>query len=339
MKRRLSVILALVLIANLCLLYLPSCTRRVIEYQFGDYRYTVETQEVTITEYSGDATDVTVPESIDGMPVVAIGRSAFHNCDKMKSLTLPDSVIKIGGLAFNKCYSLEHVTLGRGIREIDYSPFANCEKMIYNEYENGLYVGNDENPYFALVSMTSNSKKIEIHPDAIVVCGSALEYCRSLCELVFPEGVVSIGSFAMQSCLSLETVYIPKSVESIGLLAFQNCDSIQKIVVSDENPHFKSVDGSLFSRDGSRLIKYATGQNVISYRIPDSTVIIEDFAFANAKHLTEVILPDSVEKIGHSAFIHCENMQSIHLGNALKKIGGQAFGIVRHLRRLPFPTA
>ena len=339
MKKALS-LLSFLLTITLCALCFSACMNGIREFRFGDYRYTVENDEVTITQYTGNDAEVTVPGSIKGMPVVAIDSAAFHHCDNMRSVTIPDSVVRIGGLAFSKCYALEHVTLGRGIREIDFSPFSFCEKMIYNKYKNGYYVGNEENPYLALVSMASkDAETVTIHPDTVVVCGSAMKGCSSLRELFVSDAVVSIGSFAFSYCSSLETLYIPESVESIGHMAFEHCDSLLNIVVSDKSPHFKSVDGSLFSHDGTRLIKYAGGQNVSSYSIPNDVLIIEDYAFENAKQLTEVVLSDSVEEIGHSAFIHCENLRNIQLGNSLKRIGGQAFGFCSSLTAITIPDS
>ena len=339
MKKALS-LLSFLLTITLCALCFSACMNRIREFRSGDYRYTVENDEVTITQYTGNDAEVTVPGSIKGMPVIAIGSSAFHHCDNIKSVTIPDSVVRIGGLAFSKCYALEHVTLGRGIREIDFSPFSFCEKMIYNKYKNGYYVGNEENPYLALVSMASeDAETVTIHPDTVVVCGSAMKGCSSLRELFVSDAVVSIGSFAFSYCSSLETLYIPESVESIGHMAFEHCDSLLNIVVSDKSPHFKSVDGILFSHDGTRLIKYTAGQNVSSYSIPNGVLIIEDYAFENAKQLTEVLLSDSVEEIGHSAFIHCENLRNIQLGNSLKRIGGQAFGFCSSLTAITIPDS
>ena len=339
MKKALS-LLSFLLTIILCALCFSACMNRIREFRSGDYRYTVENDEVTITQYTGNYAEVTVPGSIKGMPVVAIDSSAFHHCDSMRSVTIPDSVVRIGGLAFSECYALEHVTLGRGIREIDFSPFSLCEKMIYNKYQNGYYVGNEENPYLALVSMASeDAETVTIHPDTVVVCGSAMKGCSSLRELFVSDAVVSIGSFAFSYCSSLETLYIPESVESIGHMAFEHCDSLLNIVVSDKSPHFKSVDGILFSHDGTRLIKYTAGQNVSSYSIPNGVLIIEDYAFENAKQLTEVVLSDSVEEIGHSAFIHCENLRNIQLGNSLKRIGGQAFGFCSSLTAITIPDS
>ncbi len=339
MKRQLTVLSVLLLIIVLCALCLSSCTNGIRVSRSGVYLYTAENEEVTITGYVGVSADVTIPESINGMPVVAIGINAFDST-MIKSLTIPDSVVKIDSLAFDNCYFLERVTLGCGIREISFYAFSDCDNMIYNEYENGNYIGNAENPYMALVcTLSTDIETLTIHPDTVIVCGTALKNCCNLSELVFPEGMVSICNSALENCLSLETVYIPKSVELIDRFAFEGCNSIREIIVSNDNSHFKSVNGSLFSRDGSSLIKYAVGQEVDSYRIPDDTVTIENSAFENAMHLTDVTFPDSVETIGSFAFINCENLRSIHFGNALKSIDGQAFGFCTSLTEITIPDS
>jgi hypothetical protein len=319
-------IISLILMLTLCALCLSSCALFNGERRFGFYKYTVENEEVTITGYTGRDTDLTIPEAIKGMPVVAIGISAFRGCTTIKTVTIPDSVVKIGVLAFDCCSSLERVTLGRGVREMDSSVFSECNRLICNEYEDGRYLGNEENPYLALVSVVSKDiETITIHPDTVIIGGSSIEDCKLLREITFPEGVVSLGSLALWDCSASETVYIPKTVESLGRSVFVGCDALQAIMVSEENPYFKSVDGSLFSRDGSRLIMYAVGQTSASYRVPDGTVVITSAAFENAKHLTEVVLPDSVEELENDAFSQCENLSSIHFGNGLKKIGTYAF--------------
>ena len=386
MKKKLYILLIFILIAALGILCFHSCTGKRNQFRFGDYLYTVENKEVTITEYKGNDEDVAIPKSILGAPVVAIGRYAFENCESIKSLTIPDSVIKIDDSAFSHCTSLEHVTLGRGIREINSSPFSQCYKMIYNRHGNGFYIGNEENPYMALVSVAPEFiETIEIHPDTLIVCGSAFSRCSSLHEVVLPEGVISIGSsafsncsslervhipdsvisigsfafsncsslervhipdsvisigsFAFSNCSSLAGVYIPKNVKTIGSVAFGDCDSLIEITVSDENPHFKSVDGNLFSRDGTRLIRYASAQEISSYSVPDGTVIIERSAFEKAKHLTEVVLTNTVEEIGPGAFTDCENMCSINLVNSLKTIGAQAFASCNALTEITIPDS
>ena len=332
-KKKLFILLPVLLITVLCVLALPSCGG-YREYRRGAYRYTVENGEATITEYIGSDADVTVPDTIGGKPVVAIGTDAFADQLTLKSVTLPDSVTRIEFGAFFRCGALESVTLGEGIREIDALVFSHCDKLTYNEYENGSYLGSPENPYLALVRMSPMVETAVFHPDTRVICGEAFKDCDKLKDLIIPEGILSIGGFALPS---LKTVSFPATMEHIDGLAFSDCRTPSEITVAEGNTAYKSVDGNLFSYDGTRLIKYAGGKENQTYTVPDGTVIIEGNAFEYAKHLTEVTLPDSVEEIGDHAFLYCEGLKTLSLGKGLRIIGGQAFGFCKSLTEVTIP--
>lgn len=333
MKKKLFILLPILLVTVLCVLALPSCGG-YREYRRGAYRFTVENGEATITEYVGLAADVIIPDTIGGKPVVAIGMNAFQDRHSLKSVTLPDSVTRIEFSAFFRCGNLESVTLGEGIREIDALVFSHCDKLAYNEYENGSYLGSPENPYLALVRMAPSVETAVFHPDTRVICGEAFEDCDKLKDLIIPEGILSIGGFALPS---LKTISFPATMEHIDSLALHYCRTPSEITVAEGNTAYKSVDGNLFSYNGTRLIKYAGGSEATAYTVPDGTVIIENYAFAYAKHLTEVILPDSVEEIRDQAFIYCEGLETLPLGKGLKIIGGQAFGYCKSLTEVTIP--
>ena len=335
MKKKLFILLPVLLVTVLCVLALPSCGG-YREYRRGAYRYTVENGEATITEYIGTDANVTIPDTIGGKPVVAIGRDAFMDQHSLKSVTIPDSVIRIEFSAFFRCISLESVTLGEGIREIDALVFNQCDKLTYNKYENGSYLGSPENPYLALVRMSPMVETAVFHPDTRVICGEAFEDCGKLKDLIIPEGILSIGGFALPS---LKTISFPATMEHIDSLAFRYCYTPSEITVAEGNTAYKSVDGNLFSYDGTRLIKYASGSEATAYTVPDGTVIIEDNAFEYAKHLTEVTLPDSVEEIGDQAFLYCEGLETLPLGKGLRIIGGQAFGFCKSLTEVTIPDS
>ena len=335
MKKKIFALLPVLLITVLCVLALPSCGG-YREYRRGAFRYTVENGEATITEYVGSAADVIIPDTIGGKPVVAIGTDAFQDQLTLKSVTLPDSVTRIEFGAFFRCVALESVNLGRGIREIDALVFSHCDKLIYNEYENGSYLGSSDNPYLALVRMAPSVETAVFHPDTRVICGDAFKDCDKLDDLIIPEGILSIGGFALPS---LNTVSFPATMEHIDSLAFSDCRTPSEITVAEGNTAYKSVDGNLFSYDGTRLIRYASGKEDTTYTVPDGTVIIEDNAFEYAKHLTEVTLPDSVEEIQDQAFLHCEGLKTLPLGNGLKIIGGQAFGFCKSLTEVTIPDS
>lgn len=333
MKKKIFALLPVVLITVLCVLALPSCGG-YREYRRGAYRYTVENGEATITEYVGSAADVIIPDTIGGKPVVAIGSDAFMDQHSLKSVTIPDSVTRIEFSAFFRCGNLESVTLGEGIREIDALVFSHCDKLIYNEYENGSYLESPDNPYLALVQMSPSVETAVFHPDTRVICGEAFEDCGKLKDLIIPEGILSIGGFALPS---LKTISFPATMEHIDSLAFSDCRTPSEITVAEGNTVYKSVDGNLFSYDGTRLIRYASGKEDKTYTVPDGTVVIEGYAFWNAKSLTEVTLPDSVEEIRDQAFLYCEGLTALPLGKGLKIIGGQAFGYCKSLTEVTIP--
>ncbi len=72
----------------------------------GDYEYTVENGEATITWYNGDGGDIVIPSELGGYPVTSIGDWAFAYCYSLTSVTIPDGVTSIGDYAFEWCTRL-----------------------------------------------------------------------------------------------------------------------------------------------------------------------------------------------------------------------------------------
>ena len=70
------------------------------------WTYTMAGGNATITGYTGTDTAITVPSTIDGYPVVAIGSMAFYERTSLTSVTIPDSVTSIGERAFYGCMNL-----------------------------------------------------------------------------------------------------------------------------------------------------------------------------------------------------------------------------------------
>ncbi|HRZ55004.1 MAG TPA: leucine-rich repeat protein [Candidatus Paceibacterota bacterium] len=85
----------------------------------AQFNYTTNNGTITITGYTGQGGAVTIPDTIEGLPVTSIGYRTFLVCTRLTSVMIPDSVTSIGGSAFQGCTSLISVTIGNAFTDIN----------------------------------------------------------------------------------------------------------------------------------------------------------------------------------------------------------------------------
>ena len=241
------------------------------------------------------ATTYTIPSS-----VTSIGSSAFGGCDALTSVVIPEGVTSIGGSAFGGCAALTSVVIPEGVTSIEDGAFYNCS------------------------SLTS----IEIPESVTSIGDGAFAYCDALTSVVIPEGVTSIGSWAFGGCAALERVEIPSSVTSIEGDAFNDSMVLEKIEVSAANTAYISIDGVLYNKDQTELIKYPAGKKATTYTIPSSVMSIGDWAFLYCAALESVVIPEGVTSIGDDVFHGCTAIESITSLNPEPPACDRAFGDV-----------
>ena len=89
------------------------------------FRYRVENGGAVITGYSGSATLLTVPATLDGYPVMGIGERAFEGT-KIAAIVLPEGLESIGWFAFYGCLELVNITIPASVSAIGYAVFDGC---------------------------------------------------------------------------------------------------------------------------------------------------------------------------------------------------------------------
>ena len=89
------------------------------------FHYRAENGGAVITGYSGSVALLTVPSTLDGLPVVAIGERAFEKAT-FTAVKLPDSIVSIGWFAFYECNNLADVTIPAGVTSIGHAVFDGC---------------------------------------------------------------------------------------------------------------------------------------------------------------------------------------------------------------------
>jgi hypothetical protein len=94
----------------------------------GVLTYTIENDAVIITGCEKTAETVEIPAEIDGMPVTAVGATAFYGLD-VTSVTIPEGVTSIGSGAFWHCKKLQSVKLPSTLTEIAAHGFTDCQEL------------------------------------------------------------------------------------------------------------------------------------------------------------------------------------------------------------------
>ncbi len=282
----------------------------LIEYTDGYYTYTVTNGEAIITDCDTKISgDIAIPSTLGGYPVTRIGYYAFCECDKLTSVTIPNSVTSIGNSAFSLCTSLKSVIILDGLTCIDESAFAYCESLT------GITI-----------------------PDSVTsIEWRAFEGCTGLTSITIPDSVTSIGAAAFSGCGRLTSIIIPDGVTFIGIEAFYDtayynneCNwengvlYIDTYLIEAKN----SISGEYKIKSGTKVIATEAFYNcdgLTSVAIPDSVTRIGYYAFCECDKLTSVTIPDSVTSIGNSAFSWCTSLKSVAIGNGVTSIGGGAF--------------
>ena len=145
-------------------------------------------------------------------------------------------------------------------------------------------------------------------------------------ELVIPEGVVKIGSYALAYCMNLKSVTIPDSVASIGSRAFEGCEELESIVLPR---------GLAGIEDNTFFLCTALRSAVI----PEGVKKIGEGAFRDCDSLKSIILPAGVEEIEANAFLNCGSLKHVLLPEGLKRVGANAFSGCESLEEIRLPRS
>ncbi len=164
-----------------------------------NYDYVVRDNKVYLTNYKGSEKDVVVPKKIRDLEVVSIG-SIFEGNSDITSISLPNSITMISKRAFYGCSGLTRIQLPSSVVSVDAEAFLECDSLQYNEYDNGLYLGNDDNPYMIFIKVKDNSAtSCIINAGAKYICDEAFSYCENIERIEIPRGIVGIGMPGIES--------------------------------------------------------------------------------------------------------------------------------------------
>ena len=139
MKKVLPILLSVIVIISIFATVVISSgatEESPVYYISGDYTYTVVgTTDAMIAGYSGTATEITIPETIDNYKVTAINELAFVTDTTVTSVTLPSTVVRVGEYAFFESV-VSTVTFMNAQCEIFDSEYTIPQSAVIRGYDN-----------------------------------------------------------------------------------------------------------------------------------------------------------------------------------------------------------
>lgn len=136
--------------------------------------------------------------------------------------------------------------------------------------------------------------------------------CTNLVKVKLPDTLIEIPSATFIQCSSLRSIYVPKSVMNIEAgSCFNFCYGLEEIIVDSDNECYKDIDGVLYDKNETRLLKYPSAKSMNSYKIKESVTVIGIGAFASCESLESVVIPESITQIEDEAFVECKNLKNI----------------------------
>ncbi len=331
-----------------------------VVYTSGNFRFTVEDGAVSIVGYTGTAKNVTVPATINGMPVVRICSGAFYENNTMKTLTFSEGITAIDSEAIVFCSALTAINYPASMTLVDSNVNSGVSLLpLYCPNVATVTVSSD-NPTAKVVNGVLFSKdgsyllyyppaktgmkytvpngvtvigndafadnpylKNVVMPDSVTVLGYwAFSGCTNLASVTLSNHLESIGQFAF-SQTALTAIHIPASVKVIVPGAFGSGCKLETITVEEGNSVYYAVDNVLYGvyDQGVMLLRYPAGAAADSFTVPDGVTYIAQLSFGSSANLVSVDLPDGLREIDTDAFSGCTKLCRLVIPASVERLG------------------
>lgn len=238
----------------------------------------------------------------EGLQEIQLG--AFLN-NGLKSLKIPSTVKTIGVNAFKSSEENMHLEnlefeSNSQLKEIGDFAFQNhllntisipasLESLGVSSFERGT-------PDLTEILFDSNSKLWFISNGAFSSCTQE--------NVILPDSLQYIGNNALSLGTNGYDIHLGPNISSISM-SFATGENWNSITVDEENPTYSSIEGVLFNKDGSTLIKMPDGyfNDKTSYSIPEGTITLKAESIVGVAketdNRTEIIIPKSLTEINH----------------------------------------
>lgn len=253
-----------------------------------EFEYEIINGAACITAYKGRAEQLVLPEEIEGVPVLSIGKNAFNGNRHIKKVEMGKNVRRIEANAFFYCTELRELKLNQGLEYIGDFAFHKCPianvLLPKSLKEIGLKC------FHAMENYDDFRQDISVEQDN---------------EHIFTDGHALYTVNGDELCLF--------AVFSADIKAFRSFSHDVRYELQPGCTRIKSRS-------------FANCRNLKAVTLPDSLKVIEDEAFMECISISEIKLPHNLKEIGRDAFLNT-NIASFSLPSSIEYIGEGAFAV------------
>lgn len=211
---------------------------------------------------------------------------------------IPEGVTEIGNYAFAGQTDITKIIIPKTMKTINDYAFYNCFNLVEVEFANGCVLD--------------------------TLGKSVFNSCKSLKNIILPNGITTIPEYAFAACESLESITLPSNLEAINQYAFVWTTSLKSIT---------------FPKTLQKIMNYAfRSSGLESVTIPEGVIQFGTYVFTECKSLTTATLPTSIQTFGNQVFTNCTALTTVNLPEGLKLLGGYVFKGCTSLETIKLPS-
>lgn len=275
-----------------------------------------DTGYIIIKEYTGTETAVTVPDTLDGFPVVGMYHSIFDSTPTVSQVTFPDSLRTV---VFNTRADSDQCMVGTAW---------------YQQQPDGVY-------YAGKVAIgCKGNGPLTLRDDTVGIGGAAFRGRKDLTAIEFPASLLMISDDAFAGSGLVEVTIPTTLLYYFG--AFGNCNKLERVIFEDG---IKEITGTVSGSSVKEVVlpdslmvigkkAFMNCDALQTITLPDSVTTIGDNAFYGSG-LTDIVLNEGLKYIGKEAFMGCKQLKSIHLPASVKEIGLRSIGFGINDKAIP----
>ena len=303
--------------------------------------------------------------------VTKIGNKAFYECNTIKSITIPKSIIEFGTDSFNGCSGeltvncnirnagetyegvfykakFTKVNITEGVTNIGSRAFLNCSSIT------SLYIPSSLTNIgsYAFGYCNSITGKIVIPLGITKINHGTFYKCSGITSLHIPDGVTNIDDYAFYECNNLISIDIPQNMEKIGNYAFYGCRSIKSLYIPNSVKQIGryAFYGCIGLKDlyissgveeiGTLAFANCSGELIVNCNMPNGYYDHgSDYGIFYSSNFTKVTISEGVTNIGNGTFNNCSSLMSITIPNSVTSIGGHAFSGCSSITSITIPSS